>query len=125
MRESRILLNNAAVLESTFRELDPAFTTCFRYEDMADPDQAARVSQFVAPTDYVAQRLGKKMLANVKIRPSGGGAPGSITRVQWEQQRREVGTGFSENMVFLPYVHMCVYVCVCVVGVFIHPCVSE
>lgn len=85
MRESRILLNNAAVVESTFRELGPGFTTCFRYEDMPDPAQAARVAQFVAPTEYVAQRLEKKMLANVRIKSPPDGAPGSTTRVQWEQ----------------------------------------
>eukprot|EP00903_Cladosiphon_okamuranus_P013988 g13009.t1 len=66
MRESRILLNNAAVVESIFRELGPGFTTCFRYEDMADPAQAARVAKFVAPTDYVAERLSNKMLDNVR-----------------------------------------------------------
>lgn len=68
MRESRILLNNAAVVESIFRELGPGFTTCFRYEDMADPAQAARVSKFLAPTDYVAERLEEKMLDNVRPR---------------------------------------------------------
>ena len=71
MRESRILLNNAAVVESIFRELDPAFTACFRYEDMSDPGQAGRVARFIAPTDYVAERLEKKMLENVRPRPGG------------------------------------------------------
>lgn len=70
MRESRILLNNAAVIESTFRELDPRFTTCFRYEDIANPDQASRVAHFVAPTETIAQRIGKKMLANVQVKSS-------------------------------------------------------
>eukprot|EP00752_Nemacystus_decipiens_P008517 g7606.t1 len=68
MRESRILLNNAAVVESIFRELDPGFTTCFRYEDMSESSQAARVARFIAPTEYVAQRLEKKMLENVRPR---------------------------------------------------------
>lgn len=70
MRESRILVNNAAVVESMFRELGPGFTTCFRYEDMSDPSQANRVATFVAPTKYVAQRLANKMLENAKPRPN-------------------------------------------------------
>lgn len=69
MRESRILLNNAAVVESIFRELGPGFTTCFRYEDMSDRAQATRVAHFVAPTEYIAESLARKMLFNVRQRP--------------------------------------------------------
>lgn len=68
MKEARLLLNNAAVIESTFQELDPGFTTCFRYEDIQDPAQAARVAQFLAPNDFVAEKLSTKMLAKVKLR---------------------------------------------------------
>lgn len=76
MKESRNLLNNAAVVESMFREVGPGFATCFRYEDMADPLQAFRVAKFVAPTNYAAERLSSKMLSAVKIRSPPGGAEG-------------------------------------------------
>jgi len=68
MQESRVLLNNAAVVESIFQELGPGFTTCFRYEDMEDPAQAARVARFAAPNDYIAEHLSRNMLYKVKIR---------------------------------------------------------
>lgn len=74
MAESRNLLNNAGVVESLLREVDPAFVTCFRYEDMADEDQASRVASFVAPTEYAAQRLADKMLGAVRVSsPPGAG----------------------------------------------------
>lgn len=77
MRESHILLNNAAVVESYFQELGPGFTTCFRYEDMSDPDQAARVARFVSPTEILATFLAAKMLAGVKTRPPAEAAVGA------------------------------------------------
>lgn len=66
MLEARILLANAAVVESLFREVGPEFTTCFRYDNMSDPSQAARVSRFVAPTEYAASRLANIMVDAVK-----------------------------------------------------------
>lgn len=72
MKEARVLLANAAVVESTFHELDPGFSTCFRYENMTDPSQASRVAEFVAPTEHIAQRLAQTMVAFVKRPPSAG-----------------------------------------------------
>ncbi len=91
MMESRILLNNAAVIESTFGELGPGFTTCFRYEDMEDPAQAARVAQFAAPNNFTAECLSTKMLSKVKIRSPGQQVCACVCEV-----------------------HVCACVCVCV-----------
>ncbi|CAM9451489.1 unnamed protein product [Ectocarpus sp. 4 AP-2014] len=68
IRESRILLNNLAVVHSTFQELDPAFTTCFRYGEMADPAQAARVAGFLAPNNHTAEKVADQILSHVKIK---------------------------------------------------------
>lgn len=66
MKEARILLTNAAVVDSTFEEIGPDFTTCFRYENMSDPLQAARVSEFVSPNNVTAKRLTDTMLWTAK-----------------------------------------------------------
>ncbi|CAN0163759.1 unnamed protein product [Ascophyllum nodosum] len=66
MMEARVLMSNAAVMESFFHEIDPAFTTCFRYENITSDAQAERVSRFVAPTEYSAGRLAGMMLSAAK-----------------------------------------------------------
>ncbi|CAN0583647.1 unnamed protein product, partial [Laminaria digitata] len=66
MKEARVLITNAAVVDSTFQELGPGFTTCLRYENITDPTQASRVAQFIAPTNESAQLLSQTMLATVK-----------------------------------------------------------
>ena len=63
-------MSNAAVMESFFHEIDPAFTTCFRYENITSDAQAERVSRFVAPTEYSAGRLAGMMLSAAKTPPS-------------------------------------------------------
>lgn len=77
MREARVLINNAAVVESIFQELGPGFATCFRYESMSDPEQTHRVARFIAPDDVTAQHLEEKMLENVKPRSASASRPGS------------------------------------------------
>ena len=66
MKEARVLITNAAVVDSTFQELGPGFTTCLQYENITDQAQASRVAQFVAPTNHSAQVLSRTMLATVK-----------------------------------------------------------
>ncbi|CAM9821108.1 unnamed protein product [Pylaiella littoralis] len=88
IRESRILINSADVVASTFQELDPGFTTCFRYEDMADPTQANRVASFAAPNVWIADRLGKKLISHVKAKPSPQPKKAAAPRVQWDQQHQ-------------------------------------
>ncbi|CAM9553921.1 unnamed protein product [Scytosiphon promiscuus] len=92
MKESRNLINNAAVVESIFREVGPGFSTCFRYEDMANPTQASRVASFVAPTNYAAQRLSSKMLGAVRGSSPPGGAEGAaraLTSTNAVQENRQ------------------------------------
>lgn len=66
MLESRNLMVNADVVMSTFQELDPAFVTCFRYENISDPEQARRVADFAAPTEHISDRFMNGMLAAVR-----------------------------------------------------------
>lgn len=108
MREARALINNAAVIESTFQELGRGFATCFRYEDMSDPEQAHRVARFIAPDDNTAQLLEEKMLENVKPRsasesspqqPLPGSKKPSNPAMEWTRQ--EVGFGSVEWFCFV------------------------
>lgn len=64
--ESRVLLANADVLISTFMEVDPAFVTCFRYEDIHSQEQAERVANFSAPTGHAAGRFASIMLSTAR-----------------------------------------------------------
>lgn len=92
MMESRVLLTNADVVYSTFREIDPAFVTCFHYDNISDPDQATRVAKFCAPTDYAAQRFAKQMLASVHLQPGG-----TNLRNSHSHMRRSQSKGLSES----------------------------
>lgn len=65
--EARILINNAAVIDSTLRELHPSFVSCFSYEMSCDPAQAARLADFIAPTHTVAMKLAKTLLEAVNV----------------------------------------------------------
>lgn len=67
VHEARILINNAAVIDSTLRELDPSFVTCFSYEMSCDPIQASRVADFIAPTEPVAAKLANILLEAVNV----------------------------------------------------------
>ncbi|CAM9772841.1 unnamed protein product [Ectocarpus fasciculatus] len=80
IRESRILLNNLAVVHSTFQEMDPAFTTCFRYGEMANPAQASRVAGFLAPNNHTAENLAGQILSHVKTKKKSGGKGGKRRR---------------------------------------------
>ncbi|CAM9115645.1 unnamed protein product, partial [Hapterophycus canaliculatus] len=99
MKESRTLMNNAAVVESIFRELGPGFATCFRYEDMADPAQAMRVARFVSPTEYAAQRLSAVMLAAIKVKPPPEGSRSleSLKSVPWDRPQPQKQQGRLPN----------------------------
>ncbi|CAM9131216.1 unnamed protein product [Scytosiphon promiscuus] len=68
-RETRTLINNAAVIDSVFRELHPDFTTCFSYENISDTDQASRVGSFVAPTEEGAANFSRTLLQSVVVKP--------------------------------------------------------
>ncbi|CAM9172629.1 unnamed protein product [Ectocarpus sp. 8 AP-2014] len=95
MRESRALINNAAVVESTFQELGPGFATCFRYESMSDPEQTHRVARFIAPDDDTAQHLEEKMLENVKpgsASPRPESKPSNPT-MEWTKQQGRLPNG--------------------------------
>lgn len=60
--EARVLINNAAVIESSLQELAPSFVTCFSYNRISDPDQANRVAEFVMPTTAGAEHFAKILL---------------------------------------------------------------
>lgn len=81
MIEARVLVTNAAVMESFFHEIDPAFTTCLRYENITSKLQAERVSSFVAPTEYSAHRMKEVMISTVKLRSS---PPGHTRFLRWQ-----------------------------------------
>ncbi|CAM9131139.1 unnamed protein product [Scytosiphon promiscuus] len=66
--ETRILTNNAEVIDSFSRELDPGFTTCFSYENISDPGQASRVGEFVAPTIAGAANFSRTLLQTVLVK---------------------------------------------------------
>lgn len=72
MKEARILINNAAVVESTFQEVDLGYTTCLCFEDLADAGQASRVAEFISPTENVAEKVAHKMLAAFSSDSMGG-----------------------------------------------------
>lgn len=67
--EARILMNNAAVVDSFFHELHPDFTTCFWYENIADPVQASRVARFVMPTKEGAANFSQTLLDSALVNP--------------------------------------------------------
>lgn len=64
--EARTLLADADVISSTFRELDPGFTSCFYFGDLASKEQADRVARFLAPTEDVAMQLSDRMIQSVE-----------------------------------------------------------
>ncbi|CAM9485768.1 unnamed protein product [Scytosiphon promiscuus] len=95
--EARVLINNAAVVDSSLHELHPDFVTCFSYDMIADPAQASRVARFAVPTEKVAASLEKTLLETVRVRPlteaEDGGDEGGEAEDEQDAEGRELMSG--------------------------------
>lgn len=57
MEYMRIIFTNIAVVQSFVEEIDPAFVICSRLDLWGDAEHAARVAEFVSPSDVFAQKF--------------------------------------------------------------------
>ncbi|CAM9704712.1 unnamed protein product [Pylaiella littoralis] len=60
--EARILITNAAVIDSALREVDSGFVSCFSFDGRSDSRQAARVAEDVMPTPDAATMFSHLLL---------------------------------------------------------------
>ena len=61
--EARVLIDAAAVIGSTFREIDSDFITCFSFENSSSPAQASRVAEFVMPSKDSASLMSQTLVS--------------------------------------------------------------
>ncbi|CAM9565773.1 unnamed protein product [Scytosiphon promiscuus] len=90
VHEARILTNNAAVIDSSLRELDPNFVTCFSYETSCDPVQASRLADFISPTESVAKKVATILLETVSVDSPASREDQGEDAVGWEMMARRL-----------------------------------
>lgn len=59
----QVLLLDLAALHSSLDELEPGFIVCHRYSDVKDEAQASKISNFVCPTETLAESLRSTLLS--------------------------------------------------------------
>lgn len=78
--EARILITNAAVIDSAFREVDPAFISCFSIDRGSDSGQAVRVAEDVMPTPDAATSFSQLLLEHSADHASRDAQPSVVNK---------------------------------------------